>query len=118
MAMGLAKVLVGYRNWWELRISFPQLISTCSTPCHDDDKQMLVILLLGAFPVLDVREEKPDDPVQCLLQTKHLLALQVDKESNTVYVPKESGLERRQCKPHRHKGFGVRCTKGQIICCC
>lgn len=38
MALGLAKALVGYRNWWELRASFPHLISTCSTPCHDDDK--------------------------------------------------------------------------------
>lgn len=102
MALGLAKALVGYRNWWELRASFPQLISTCSTPCHDDDKQMLVILLLGAFLVLNVKEVKPDDSVQCLLQTKHLLALQVDRESDTVPVPKESGLERRQCKPHKH----------------
>lgn len=51
--------------------------------------------------MLDVRETKPDDPVQCLLQTKHLLALQVDRESDTVPVPKESGLGRRQYKPHK-----------------
>lgn len=73
-------------------------ISPCSTPCHDDDKQMLVIFLLGAFLVLVVKELKPDDPVQCLLQTKHL---HVDRELDTVPVPKESGLERRQCTPQK-----------------
>lgn len=40
---------------------------------------MLVKLLLGAFLALgDVGKGEPDDPVQYLLQTKHLLALQVD----------------------------------------
>ena len=45
---------------------------------------MLIMLLLGAFPVLgDVGEVRPDGPVQCLLQTKNLLASQVDRGSDT-----------------------------------
>lgn len=81
---------------------FPQVTSMCPTPCRDCDKQMLVTLLFGASPVLgDVGEVKLDDPVQCLLQTKHLQTFQADKKSDIGPVPKESGLKRRQCQHHK-----------------
>lgn len=65
MALGLTRALVGYGSWWELRALIPQLTTKYFTLCLDCDKQVLVILLLGAFLVKgDVGEVRPGDPVQ------------------------------------------------------